>query len=97
MYTIENANKAINENTVEAVVEAVEAIPVKSINWSKLGKAGAVVGVIAGIGAGTVAVIRHVKRKKQEKADVDASTTVVDVDYVKVAENDFVEHEESEE
>lgn len=86
----ETINTVMTEGAAEAVAQVAEAIPVKSIDWSKLGKAGAVVGVVAGIGAGAVAVFRHVKRKKQEKAE-QAATAGETVDNVKVAEADFVE------
>lgn len=92
MNTIENTiNNIANEGAVDAVAQAVEAIPVKAINWSKIGKAGAVGGILLVLGAGTAAVIHHVKTKK---ADKEASAS--DVDNVKVAEKDFVDHDSEE-
>lgn len=91
MNTIENINTIVNEDTVNAAMDAVEAIPVKAINWSKIGKAGAVGGTVLALGAGIYAGIRYIKGKKAEKeAAADA------VDNVKVAENDFVEKESEE-
>lgn len=86
MNTIENINTIVNEDTVDAAIEAVEAIPVKAINWRKLGKVGGAVGAVAGVVAGTIAIVRYVKGKK-----ADEEAAVEDVDNVKVAENDFVE------
>jgi hypothetical protein len=86
MNTIENINNIVNEGTVDAAINAVEAIPVKAINWRKLGKVGGVVGVVVGIGAGTYALIQHHKAKKAKK-----EAAADDVDNVKVAENDFAE------
>lgn len=92
MNTIENINTIVNEDTVNAAVEAVEAIPVKAINWRKLGKVGGVVGAVIGIGAGTVAIVRYAKAKKAEK-----EAAANGVDNVKVAENDFVEKDSEKE
>lgn len=86
MNTIENINNIVNEDTVDAAINAVEAIPVKAINWRKLGKVGAVGATIVGIGMGAAAIIKHRKAKKAEK-----EAAANDVDNVKVAENDFVE------
>ena len=92
MNTIEETvNTVINEETVEAAVEAVKAIPVKSINWAKLGKAGAIVGTVVAVGAGIAAGVRYIKRKHQEKTDEQAADS--GLDNVKVAEADFVEKE----
>lgn len=88
MNTIENINSIVNEDTVNAAIDAVEAIPVKAINWSKIGKFGAVGGAIAVAGVGVVAGIKYLKGKKAKKEAV-----ADDVDNVKVAEADFVEKE----
>lgn len=88
MNTMENINNIVNEDTVNAAMDAVEAIPVKAFNWRKLGKVGGAVGAVVGIGAGTYAFIKHRKAKKAEK-----EAAANDVDNVKVAENDFVEKE----
>lgn len=90
MNTIENTiNTVMTEDTVEAVAQAVEAIPAKSINWAKVGKLGAVGGAVALIGAGAVAIIKHNKAKNQEKDEQEAAAG--EIDNVKVAEKDFVE------
>lgn len=94
MKTIETINNIVNEDTVNIAAEAVEAIPVKAINWRKLGKVGAAVGAVVAIGAGTVAVIRHAKNKKQLKAEQEKAA-VTGVDNVQVAKNDFEEADES--
>lgn len=86
MNTIENINNIVNEDTVNAAIDAVEAIPVKAINWSKIGKFGAVGGAIAVAGVGIAAGIKYLKDKKAKK-----EAAADDVDNVKVAENDFVE------
>ena len=86
MNTIENINNIVNEDTVNAAMDAVEAIPVKAINWSKIGKFGAVGGAIVAVGVGAAAGIKYLKDKKAKKeAAADG------IDNVKVAENDFVE------
>ena len=92
--TIETVNTLVNEDTVNVAVEAIEAIPAKSINWSKLGKVGAVVGAVAAIGAGAAAVIHHVKRKKQLKAEQEKAAAT-GVDNVQIAKDDFEEETES--
>lgn len=92
MKTIENINTIVNEDTVNAAVEAVEAIPVKAINWRKLGKVGGAIGAAVGIGVGTVAFIKHCKAKKAEK-----EAAANGIDNVKVAERDFVEKDSEEE
>ena len=95
MNTIENINNIVTEDTVEAVIDAVEVIPVKSINWRKLGKVGAAVGAVAGIGAGIVAGVKYIQKKKQEKTKQNEAAES-DIDNVKVAERDFVEKEPAE-
>ena len=90
MNTIENINTIVNEDTIEAAMDAVEAIPVKTFNWTKLGKVGAVVGIVVG----TVAAVGYVVHKKQVKSKRDAAAN--DVDNVKVAEADFVENDSAE-
>lgn len=86
MKTIENTiNNVMTENTAEAVAQAVEAIPVKSINWRKAGIVGA---VVLAIGAGAAAVAYCIKRKNEE---TELEVTASGIDNVKVAENDFVE------
>lgn len=86
MNTIENINNIVNEDTVDAAINAVEAIPVKAFNWSKVGKFGAVGAAVVAIGVGAAAIIKHRKDKKAEK-----EAAANEVDNVKVAENDFVE------
>lgn len=94
MNTIEkNIDNIVNEDTVNIAVEAVEAIPVKSINWRKLGKVGAAVGAVVGIGAGIYAGITHAKRKKKLK-DEKEKAAATGVDNVQVAKDDFEEAEE---
>ena len=87
----ETVNTVINEETVEAAVKAVEAIPVKSINWAKVGKLGAAGAAIVLIGVGATAVVKRVKRKNQAETDEQAADS--GTDNVKVAEADFVEKE----
>ena len=88
MNTIENINNIVNEDTINAAMDAVEAVPVKAINWRKVGTVG---GILLVLGAGTAAVIRFVKDKKAEK-----EAAANGIDNVKVAENDFVEKDSTE-
>lgn len=90
MNTIENINNIVNEDTVEAVAQAVEAIPTKTINLAKIGKAGAVVGAIVAVGAGIAAGVRYVKNKRQLKAEKEKAAAT-SVDNVQVAKDDFEE------
>lgn len=92
METIENINNIVNEDAIDIAVQAVEAIPAKAINLRKLVKVGGVVGAVVGIGVGAVAVVRHVKRKQQLKAEQDKADAT-GVDNVRVAKNDFEETE----
>lgn len=93
METIENINNVVNEDAVNIAVEAVEAIPVKSINWSKLGKAGAAVGAVTLIGYGIYKGVKHIQSKKQLKATQE-KTAATGVDNVQVAKDDFEEADE---
>ena len=86
MNTIENINNIVNEDTVDAAINAVEAIPVKAFNWRKAGKYGAGAIIVLALGAGIELGIKHHKAKKAEK-----EAAANDVDNVKVAEADFVE------
>lgn len=88
----ETVNTVINEETVNAAVEAVKAIPVKSVNWGKVAKRCGIAGVIVMGGVGVAVGIKHVLTKK--KTDEQAADS--GIDNVKVAEHDFVDHEESE-
>lgn len=80
----------VNEDTVNIAAEAVEAIPVKSINWSKLGKAGAAVGAVTLIGYGIYKGVKHFQSKKQLK-DAQEQAAATGVDNVQVAKDDFEE------
>ena len=84
MANTENINVVMNEEVIDAAVQAVEAIPVKPNN--KFGVIGAVVvgggAIITGIALG----IRHIKNKKKAK---EAAAT--GVDNVQVAKDDFEE------
>jgi hypothetical protein len=85
----ETVNTVINEETVEAAVEAVKAIPVKSIDWGKVAKHCGIAGAIILGGVGVAVGIKHVLTKK--KTDEEAADS--DIDNVKVAEADFVDRE----
>ena len=84
MANTENINVVMNEEVIDAAVQAVEAIPVKPN--SKFGVISAVVvgggALITGIALG----IRHIKNKKKAK---EAAAT--GVDNVQVAKDDFEE------
>ena len=85
----ETVNTVINEETVEAAVEAVKAIPVKSINWAKVAKRCGIAGAIVVGGVGVGVYIKHaLSKKKTDEQAADSGT-----DNVKVAEADFVEKE----
>jgi hypothetical protein len=88
----ETVNTVINEDTVETVMEAVQAIPVKSIDWGKIAKRCGIAGVIVLGGVGVAVGIKHVLTKKK----TDEQTADSGIDNVKVAEHDFVDHEETE-
>lgn len=92
--TMENINNIVNEDAINIAAAAVEAIPAKGINLRKLVKVGGVVGAVVGIGVGTVAVVRHVTRKKQLKAEQEKAAAT-GVDNVQVAKDDFEETENS--
>lgn len=91
--TIETINNIVNEDTVNIAAEAVEAIPAKAINLRKLGKVGGVVGAVVAIGVGTVALVRHAKRKQQLKTEQE-NAAETGVDNVQVAKDDFEEETE---
>ena len=88
MANTENINVVMNEEVIDAAVQAVDAIPVKAN--SKLGVIGAVVvgggAIITGIALG----IRHIKKKAKEKA-------AFGVDNIQVAKDDFEEYDSTEE
>lgn len=90
MANTENINVVMNEEVIDAAVQAVEAIPVKPN--AKFGVIGAVVvgggAIITGIALG----IRYIKNKKKAK---EAAAT--DVDNVQVAKDDFEELDSAEE
>lgn len=88
-------NNIVNEDTVKAAVEATEAIPVKAINWRKVGKVGGVVGAIVVTGAGIYAGIRYRRDKKLKAAKEKAAAT--GIDNVQVAKDDFEEIDSAEE
>ena len=94
------ANTNMNENVVNAAVEAAipdavdMAIPMAAVN--RKGKFGVVAGAAIVVTAaifGVVKVCQHVGKKKSEKAQSNDET---DIDNVKVAERDFVDHESEE-
>lgn len=88
--TIETINNIVNEDTVNIAAEAVEAVPVESINWGKVGKR---FGICAGafvIGVCASKIYTHVKRKKQLK-DAQEQAAATGVDNVQVAKDDFEE------
>lgn len=88
-------NNIVNEDTVKAAVEAAEAIPVKAINWRKVGKVGGMVGAVAMVGAGIYAGIRYRQSKKLKAAKEKAAAT--GIDNVQVAKDDFEEIDSAEE
>lgn len=71
----------LNEGTVEAVETVVENVAENvaenggSIDWSKLGKAGLVVGVLAG--AGYVGYKFYKKKKAEKNVDEESNEEVV--------------------
>lgn len=91
MANTENIKVAMNEEVIDAAVQAVEAIPVKAN--SKFGVIGAVVvgggAIITGIALG----IRYIKNKKKAKEEQAASG----VDNVQVVKDDFEEYDSTEE
>lgn len=90
MTNTENINVVLNEEVVDAAVQAVEAIPVKANG--KFGVIGAVVVgggiIITGIAMG----IRHIKNRKAKK-----ELAATGVDNVQVAKDDFEEVDSAEE
>ena len=88
-------NNIVNEDTVKAAVEAAEAIPVKAINWRKVGKVGGVVGAVVFIGGSIYAGIRYHQGKKLKAAKDKAAAT--GIDNVQVAKDDFEEIDSAEE
>ena len=90
MTNTENINVVMNEEVIDAAVQAVDSIPVKPDN--KFGVIGAVVLVGGAIITGVALGIRHFKNKK--KAQEEAAT---DVDNVQVAKDDFEEYDSTEE
>ena len=89
MANTENINVVMNEEVIDAAVEAVEAIPVKAD--SKFGVIGAVVLVGGAVITGVAFGIRHFKNKKAKKAAASG------VDNIQVAKDDFEEHYSEEE
>lgn len=76
MANTENINVVMNEEVIDAAVQAAEAIPVKADN--KFGVIGAVVVVGGAIITGVALGIRYIKNKKKQKEEcadfVDADT-----------------------
>ena len=83
MANTENINVVMNEEVIDAAVQAAEAIPVKAD--SKFGVIGAVVVVGGAIITGVALGIRYIKNKKKLKemqADcVDVDNTCADGDF----------------
>lgn len=86
----ENINVVMNEEVLDAAVQAVDAIPVKPNN--KFGVIGAVVVVGGVVITGVALGIRYIKNKK--KAKEKAAT---EAEYVDIAKDDFEEADSAEE
>lgn len=90
MAKTENINAVINEEVIDAAVQAVDTIPVKP--ESKFGVIGGVV-LVGGLIIGGIALgIRHIKNKKKAQEE-----TASDVDNIQVAKDDFEEYDSTEE
>ena len=90
MANTENINVAMNEEVLDAAVQAVEAIPVKP-NY-KFGVIGGVVLVGGAIVTGVALLTRHLKNKKKAKEEAAAKAEYADVVDVEVEEpNDSTE------
>lgn len=93
MANTENINVVMNEEVIDAVAEAAEAIPVKAEN--KFGVIGAVV-VVGGIAIAGIAMgIRYIKNKKKLK-EAQQKAADTGVDNVKVVKDDFEEYDSAE-
>lgn len=90
MTNPENINAVINEEVIDAAVQASEVIPVKADN--KFGVIGAVVLVGGVIITGVALGIRYIKNKKKAK-ELD----VADVDNIQVVKDDFENFDSEEE
>lgn len=86
----ENINVVMNEEVLDAAVQAADAIPVKPN--AKFGVIGAVVLIGGATIAGIALGIRHFKNKKKAKEEAAA-----DAEYVDVAKTDFEEVDSEEE
>lgn len=94
MANTENINVVMNEEVIDAAVEAVEAIPVKADN--KFGVIGAVV-LVGGIAITGIAMgIRYIKNKKKLKEEQEKAATT-GVDNTQVMKDDFEEDNSEEE
>ena len=92
MANTENINVVMNEEVIDAAVQAAEAIPVKPDN--KFGVIGAVV-VVGGIAITGIAMgIRYIVNKKKAKEELEAEVAVDDCDH---ANDDFEEADSTEE
>ena len=90
MANTENINVVMDEEVIDAAVQAVEAIPVKAEN--KFGVIGAVV-VVGGIAITGIAMgIRYIKNKKKAKE----MQTVASVEPDQAANDDFEECDSTE-
>lgn len=83
MANTENINVVMNEEVIDAAVQAAEAIPVKADN--KFGVIGAVVVVGGAIITGVALGIRYIKNKKKQKEEcadfVDADNSPYEDDF----------------
>lgn len=90
MANTENINVVMNEEVIDAAVDAVEAIPVKPEN--KFGVIGAVVLVGGLVITGVALGIRHFKNKKKAREE-----TVTVEDTIPTVDDDFAEPDSTEE
>lgn len=77
MANTENINVVMNEEVLDAAVQAVEAIPVKPNH--KFGVIGGVVLVGGAIVTGVALLTRHIKNKKKAKEAAAAEAECVNV------------------
>lgn len=77
MANTENINVVMNEEVLDAAVQAVEAIPVKPNH--KFGVIGGVVLVGGAIVTGVALLTRHIKNKKKAKEAAAAKAEYADV------------------
>lgn len=90
MANTENINVVMNEEVIDAAVDAVEAIPVKPEN--KFGVIGAVVLMGGLVITGVALGIRHFKNKKKAREE-----TVTVEDTIPTVDDDFAEPDSTEE